>query len=147
MPSFMWVIRDFSLKLEDSHGNVITQKDYLEKALELQKGVSDQVEQKNKVRRLLKMFFKDRDCTTLVRPTEKEKDLQNLNEIDESQLRKEFVEQTKQFRKKILRKVKPKLLNNCIINGRMLVEMSKSYIKSINEGGLPNIESAWTYLC
>jgi hypothetical protein len=38
------------------------------------------------------MFFKDRDCTTLVRPTESEKDLQNLNEVDESELRKEFVE-------------------------------------------------------
>ena len=77
----MWIIRDFALKLIDGVGNKITQKEYLEKALELQKGVSDLVEQKNRVRRLLKMFFRERDCMTLVRPTESEKDIQNLSNI------------------------------------------------------------------
>ena len=80
----MWIVRDFALKLTDTLGNKISQKEYLEKALELQKGVSDLVEQKNRVRRLLKMSFRERDCTTLVRPTESEKDIQNLNKIDSS---------------------------------------------------------------
>ena len=35
LPSFMWVIRDFALKLEDSQGNAISQKDYLENALQI----------------------------------------------------------------------------------------------------------------
>ena len=33
MPKFMWVVRDFSLALEDSEGNPIDSKQYLEKAL------------------------------------------------------------------------------------------------------------------
>lgn len=41
LPSFMWVVRDFALKLEDSRGTPISQTEYLEKALELQKGLSD----------------------------------------------------------------------------------------------------------
>ena len=32
-PSFMWVVRDFSLQLVDMEGEVITSKEYLEKAL------------------------------------------------------------------------------------------------------------------
>jgi len=32
-PSFLWVVRDFSLRLIDSQGNSIASKDYLENAL------------------------------------------------------------------------------------------------------------------
>lgn len=45
-------------------------KDYLEKALDQQKGFSDAIEQKNRIRRLIKHFFKERDCFTMVRPVE-----------------------------------------------------------------------------
>ena len=50
----------------------------MEGALKEQKGTSDNIEKKNKIRRLIVNFFKDRDCYTMVRPTEEEKDLQNL---------------------------------------------------------------------
>jgi hypothetical protein len=40
-PSFMWVVRDFTLQLVDSEGDEITSKEYLDKALEIQKGFSD----------------------------------------------------------------------------------------------------------
>jgi hypothetical protein len=43
-PSFIWVLRDFSLKLEDLDGNKITPKQYLESALREQKGCSESVE-------------------------------------------------------------------------------------------------------
>jgi len=32
-PSFMWIVRDFSLKMENKHGCKITPKEYLENAL------------------------------------------------------------------------------------------------------------------
>ncbi len=64
----MWVVRDFALMLVDSEGETITSKEYLEKALTSQKGFSDGVEQKNRIRRLLKSFFRERDCTTMIRP-------------------------------------------------------------------------------
>jgi hypothetical protein len=69
-PSFLWVVRDFTLKLVDKLGHDLTAKEYLESALELQKGNSDSIENKNKIRRLFKRFFQDRDCITMIRPHE-----------------------------------------------------------------------------
>ncbi|EGR32117.1 hypothetical protein IMG5_095790 [Ichthyophthirius multifiliis] len=145
-PAFLWVVRDFALQIVDQQGNKLSQKDYLEKALELQKGVSDAVDQKNRIRRQMKHYFKDRDCQTLVRPVESEKDLQNLNQITNEELRPEFLDQINFLRKKIFKKIKPKILNGQSLNGQMLVQICKSYIDAINNGGLPNIENAWNYV-
>jgi hypothetical protein len=57
-----------------------------------QKGSSDAVEKKNRIRRLISNFFKDRDCYTIVRPTEEEKDLQFLQNIKDHNLRPEFLD-------------------------------------------------------
>jgi len=43
-PSFLWVVRDFTLQLVDQEGESISPKEYLEKALQNQKGFSDSVE-------------------------------------------------------------------------------------------------------
>lgn len=56
-------------------------------------------------------FFKDRDCYTMVRPTEEEKDLQKLNSLQDDNLRPEFVTQMKNLRTKIFKRVKPKTLS------------------------------------
>lgn len=92
-PSFMWVVRDFTLQLVDQEGEPITSREYLDKALELQKGFSEAVEQKNRIRRLLKSFFKERDCCTMIRPLTNEENLQNLANMDLEELRPDFVEQ------------------------------------------------------
>ena len=42
-PSFMWVVRDFSLKLTDENDSPITSREYLERALLEQRGFSDSV--------------------------------------------------------------------------------------------------------
>lgn len=97
-PSFMWVVRDFSLQLVDPEGEQITSKEYLEKALNQQRGFSESVEHKNRIRRLLKSFFSERDCCTMVRPLTNEDDLQNLEQKDLSDLRPEFMEQVLQLR-------------------------------------------------
>ena len=74
-PSFLWVVRDFTLRLLDTDGNKINQREYLEQSLREQKGTSDAIENKNRIRRMIVSFFKDRDCFTMVRPTEDEKSL------------------------------------------------------------------------
>ena len=145
-PSFLWVVRDFALQLVDKEGANIKDKDYLEKALEPQKGVSDTIESKNRLRRLFKHFFKDRDACTLLRPMEREEDLQKINDKDNCEYRPEFVNQLKVIRKKILKIIKPKKLNGKIFNGEMLLELTRVYIKTMNSGSLPNIDSAWQYL-
>jgi hypothetical protein len=58
----MWVLRDFALQLVDHEGNKITQQEYLENSLREQKGTSESILRKNKIRRLIQHFFKDRDC-------------------------------------------------------------------------------------
>ena len=83
----MWLLRDFSLNLVDKSGLPIQAREYLEQSLEIQKGSSDAIENKNKIRRMLKHFFKDRDCFTLVRPVEAEEDLQNLLNLPDVCLR------------------------------------------------------------
>ncbi len=146
-PSFMWVVRDFALQLVDSEGEPITPKDYLEKALEQQKGFSDNIESKNRIRRLLKSFFKDRDCCTMIRPLVDEEALQNLAKMELDELRADFVEQVMQLRRKVINRIKPKTLNGKRLNGPMLSTLASSYVNSINDGAVPNIENAWTYIC
>ena len=146
-PSFLWVVRDFALKLVDSDGEALTPKEYLEKALQGQKGFSDSVEDKNRIRRLLKEFFKDRDCCTLVRPVANESDLQNLEEKESVDLRPEFVEQMLSLRKKVLGGIKPKALNGKLLNGEMLATLIENYVAAMNKGAVPSIESAWNYIC
>ena len=68
-PSFLWLVRDFALRLEDLEGRKIQPKEYLENALKFQTGSSEVVARKNSIRKELINFFKDRDCFMLIRPT------------------------------------------------------------------------------
>lgn len=146
-PSFMWVVRDFTLQLVDQEGEPISSKDYLEKALASQKGFSDSIEQKNRIRRLLKSFFTERDCVTMIRPLTDEAKLQTLANTKMSELRPEFVEQIVNLRRKVLHRVRPKKLNGKPLNGAMFWNLLASYVQSINKGAIPSIESSWAYIC
>jgi len=33
------------------------------------------------------------------------------------------------------------------LNGEMLYNLALSYVEAINKGAVPNIESAWSYIC
>ena len=145
-PNLLWLLRDFSLKLEDTNGNVITEKQYLENALKELNGYSNTIEEKNRVRNLIRAYFPERDCYVMVRPTEDEQDLQNLQLLPDKKFRKEFLEQSKIFRNKVLKKTKPKKLNGKLLSGAMLVEFVQSILDSINSGGIPVIENSWKYI-
>lgn len=142
-PAFLWVLRDFALQLVDPSGNPITSKEYLENSLQLQKGVSDSIEAKNRVRKLLKHFFRDRDCFTLVRPSEDERVLQELNKFPDTALRPEFVRDKLNLKKLIYRRVKVKSFNGRDLTGEMLAGLATSYVDAINRGVVPTIEGAW----
>ena len=145
-PTLLWLLRDFSLKLEDKEGNVITEKQYLENALEEISGMSTTIEEKNRVRALIRTYFPERDCFVMVRPIEKENDLQNLQNLPDNQFRREFLEQSKIFRNKVMKKTKPKRFRNKILTGSMLVELVQSILDSINSGAIPVIENSWKYI-
>ena len=145
-PTLLWLLRDFYLKLEDKNGNVITEKQYLENALENVNGTSDTVEEKNRVRNLIKSYFPEKDCFVMVRPVENEEDLQNLENIPNDKLRKEFVEQSNIFRNKVKKKIRPKTFRKKLLSGSMLIELIQNIIDSINIGSIPVIENSWKYV-
>jgi len=39
------------------------------------------------------------------------------------------------------------MLNGKKLNGSMMVTLAQSYVQSINNGVVPNIENAWNYIC
>ena len=57
-------------------GQPLSAKDYLEQCLAPAPGFSSDVTSRNRTRRVLTAYFKDRDCVTLVRPLEDEAKLQ-----------------------------------------------------------------------
>ena len=135
-PSFLWLLRDFSLKLVDKNGKNITEKQYLERALENIKTEENNeiIKEKNRVRSLIRTYFPERDCFTLVRPVEDEKNLQNLQELSDDELRSEFLEQAKNFRNKVYKKMKPKVFHRQFLSGTMLLELVQSILDAINNG-------------
>ena len=82
----------------------------------------------------------------MVRPIENEKDLQNLQSLEDSLIRREFLEQAETLRHKVFKKVKPKVFNGKILSGSMLVELLDNIIDSINKGAVPVIENSWRYM-
>jgi hypothetical protein len=146
-PAFMWIVRDFSLQLVDAENEPINQKEYLEKALTNQKGFSEGIEAKNRIRRMLKSFFKERDCCTMIRPLTNEGMLQNLADMELDQLRPEFTDQVMSLRRKVINRIKPKTMNGKKLNGEMLYNLAHSYVEAINKGAVPSIESSWSYIC
>ena len=89
-PSFLWVLRDFALQMINTEGENISNKEYLEKALEHHNKMN---ETKNKTRKIIRDIFAERDCLTMVRPVANEKDLQKMDALDETHFRPEFIEQ------------------------------------------------------
>ena len=143
-PSFLWIVRDFTLQLIDDNGDQISAKDYLEKVLEGNRNKNDP---KNKIRRLIKTYFKDRDCFTMIRPLTNEGQLQNLEDLPVEKLRPEFLEQILSLRKKILNRVKVKTLNGKPLNSDMYLNFIKNVINALNSGNVPNIENTWLSMC
>lgn len=141
LPSFLWLLRDFSLKLVDKENNPITINDYLENVLN-QEGN----EEKSKVRRAIKESFKKRDAFGLVRPMENEKDLQNLENLDDTKLRKEFQSQCKELRDMVFESIFPKSLNGRILTGENLINFLIDIVQSVNSGSIPVIENSWKYM-
>jgi len=115
--------------------------------LKPQKGLSESIESKNRIRRFLTNFFKDRDCFMMVRPIIEEKEMQNLHNLDASQLRPEFNEQVSTLKRKIYSKVKPKMFKGKPINGPAFIVLCKMLCQTLNSGDVLSLESSWTVIC
>jgi hypothetical protein len=52
-----------------------------------------------------------------------------------------------QLRRKVINRIKPKLMHGKKLSGDMLYNLAGSYVEAINKGAVPNIETAWSYIC
>ncbi|KAK9798122.1 hypothetical protein WJX73_001407 [Symbiochloris irregularis] len=141
-PSFLWLLRDFYLTLEEE-GRKITPREYLETALRHLNGTGAAVDAKNQIRESIKALFPNRDCFSLVRPHNDERQLAQLEALPPQQLRPEFREGLEKLTKLIFARAQPKRLGTQIISGCMLAALVEAYVDAINHGAVPTIATAW----
>ena len=147
LPKFYWILRDFSLELLDQNERKISPRDYLENCLEEQPGYTEPVLKRNTIRKILKDFFPERDCFTLVRPVNEEVKLRSMESLTEDDLRKEFIDQIDYMRKKIFNNLKEKSVEGRKLTGEMYIDLIENYISCINSGSVPNVDQAWSNVC
>ncbi|KAI9141250.1 guanylate-binding protein [Paraphysoderma sedebokerense] len=141
-PKFMWLLRDFSLDLV-MDGKKVSPPEYLENALKQLPGDGPEVESKNKIRECIRTFFDDRTCYTLKRPVEDEEQLQSLGSLKMSDFRPEYLAEVRNLIEYIYKKVTPKTLYGCCLNGSMFNQLARNYVEAINSGSVPVIKNAW----
>lgn len=148
-PSFLWVVRDFALQLQDQHGALISSQEYLEDALKDCDSSNPAAESKNRVRSCLREFFPERHCFTMVRPCTAENQLQSLDCLPNKSLRPEFVQQAAELRERIFAEAanRPNTVNSVELSGSMMGMLCREYVKAINKGDVPVIQDAWSYVC
>ena len=148
-PSFLWVVRDFALQLQDQDGAHISPREYLEDALKDCDSSNPAAESKNRVRSCLREFFPERHCFTMVRPCTAENQLQNLDYLPNKSLRPEFVQQAAELRERIFAEAanRPNTVNGVELSGSMVGMLCREYVKAINKGDVPVIQDAWSYVC
>ncbi|KAM4014947.1 guanylate-binding protein 7-like isoform 2-T2 [Anomaloglossus baeobatrachus] len=140
-PSFVWCVRDFNLELK-LDGKDITEDEYLKNALKLKKGLSAAVQNYNLPRECLLHYFHSHKCFVFDRPASKA-DLQNLDNVEESQLDVSFVEQTRKFCDYIYSNSQVKSISGGYkITGRGLGDIAVSYVEAISSGSVPSMENA-----
>lgn len=145
LPSFVWVLRDFSLEIVDGDGNEISADEYMEESLADQAAFDRDTRARNKVRKAVREYFPHRHCVTLVRPVEDEEDLQTLDQLPRDRLRGEFTSGVSALRSFLLNQARPKELNGKSVTGAMLIRLAESYCEAINNGGVPVVADAWAH--
>ncbi|XP_036613724.1 guanylate-binding protein 1-like [Trichosurus vulpecula] len=140
-PDFVWTVRDFTLELK-INGQPITSDEYLEKALKLKEGTSDEVHMFNLPRQCIHQFFPKKKCFIFAPPTYGKK-LAQLEKLHDSELEADFVEQTENFCSYILQYSRVKTVQGGItVNGPRLENLILIYVEAITSGDMPCIENA-----
>jgi hypothetical protein len=142
-PTFLWVVRDFSLDLVDEHNNPIKPDEYLESALRPVEGMTAE---KNRVRTSLRHYFKHRTCVTMVRPCDDEKTLKTLNVQPNEHLKPLFLEQAAALREKVMMQARPKQTCGTKLTGSLLAKLATVYCTAINSGVAPAIQDSWSLI-
>ncbi|XP_030641297.1 guanylate-binding protein 1-like [Chanos chanos] len=140
-PSFVWAVRDFTLKLE-LEGRPITADQYLENALKLKPGSSIKSEKYNLPRRCLREFFSPRKCFVFERPASKEK-MSKMEQLTDVDLESSFLKEVEEFCSYIFTNAQAKTMRDGLgLIGRMLGTLAETYVEAINSGRVPCLDNA-----
>ncbi|XP_067318170.1 guanylate-binding protein 1-like [Anolis sagrei] len=140
-PAFIWAVRDFTLDLQ-INGRPVSEDSYLENALKLQKGDTEQIRRCNLPRLCIRRFFPSRKCFTFDRPASR-KNLRRLEELEEEDLEEEFLESVARFCDHVWETSKHKTVpGGQAVTGAMLAKLAETYVETICSGKVPCLESA-----
>ncbi|XP_075037526.1 guanylate-binding protein 7-like [Mixophyes fleayi] len=132
-PIFIWAVRDFTLGLVID-GNVVTEDDYLENALKLKTPEKTLKNMEfNKPRQCLRMYFRSRKCFVFDLPSADKEVLQKMEEVPESDLKPDFVAQSKKFCDYIFDKAEVKrVIGIPVVTGIRLAKLAETYTEAIS---------------
>ncbi|KAK3603837.1 hypothetical protein CHS0354_042844 [Potamilus streckersoni] len=140
-PSFIWVLRDFTLELEKD-GKEITSDEYLMDALKLKRGTGKRVNDYNLPRECISNFFREKRCFVFSRPVQKRELFSRLETVPDSQLDVDFVKQAQHFSDYICTSSRPKSVMGRQLNGSMFCRLLEAYVDTIQSGNIPCMERA-----
>jgi hypothetical protein len=143
LPSFLWLVRDFSLQLKDKAGKKYSATKYLEERLENETGLTEDAQGRNMTREKIRNFFTDRDCVTMTRPAEDEAAIKKLMSVAFDDLRPQFKKAVGRIMTKI-KNAKAKSIMGTPLTGPMLAILAANYAKAFNDGQTVVIMSAWS---
>ena len=124
----------------------MTPNEYLESSLKSERGISDDISARNRVRMLLTTFFNKRDCACLPRPVTDESELSQLGqEGSRAAFRPAFNEKLQALRSQVLAAAleRPKRLNGTTLRGPQLAKLVAVYVEALNAGQVPTVAHAW----
>lgn len=145
-PRFMWLLRDFVLEMRDAQNRPIDSNTYMENSLCDETSYKKASSENRQIRESLLSFFKQRHCMPLIRPVQEEQDLVQLDSLPSHRLKPQFLEQVKQLRQKIMQLALPKTVKHQELSPEMFFSMASSFVELINEGAVPDINTAWEYM-
>lgn len=138
-PTFTWILRDFTLRLATRNGERLSPTEYLEQVLQI---TPQHDEGKRRVRETIKTLFARRACATLVRPCDRDSDLQDL-----TSLRPEFERGVADLRTRLLGGLRPLTRDGTPVTPPVFVALASRYVDTVNRGAVPRIGDVWTLVC
>nr|CCA27005.1 guanylatebinding protein putative [Albugo laibachii Nc14] len=145
-PSFIWVVRDFTLKLKDQSGFNITSREYLERALRSCNPATTSASQ-DCIRQALVEAFPRRNCVTMVRPVLQEEKLQKQiprGDVRLEELRPEFLKDLDHLLQCIFDDgMEGNGVNGKNMDGSMYCDLVSIYVEAINNRNLLDVNNAW----
>uniref|UniRef100_A0A646QCI3 Interferon-induced guanylate-binding protein 1 n=1 Tax=Hemiscolopendra marginata TaxID=943146 RepID=A0A646QCI3_9MYRI len=141
-PQLVVLVRDFCLELIINGQEVSANEYFNNYCLQIKDKAAKNSAQYNEPRRLIRKYFPKRSCVTLPMPVCSRKLLRKLEEVPDSKLNPEFLDESTDFIKMILKISEPKTLTEkARVNGSILVTLLRNYLEQIKNGAVPCIET------